>query len=51
MSTKALLGRFQAVEGMSWSTPALAGDLLIVRSEQEVACYRLPTEPAGGSAD
>jgi outer membrane protein assembly factor BamB len=36
---------FQAVEGKTWATPALAGDLLIVRSEVEAACYRLPTEP------
>ncbi len=44
------LGRFQAVEGMSWATPALAGDLLIVRSEEEAACYRLPTEAPASSA-
>ena len=39
------LARFQAVEGKTWATPTLAGDLLIVRSEREAACYRLPTEP------
>jgi outer membrane protein assembly factor BamB len=38
------LTRFKAVEGKTWATPALAGDLLIVRSEVEAACYRLPTE-------
>jgi hypothetical protein len=38
------LARFQAVEGKAWATPALAGDLLIVRSDVEAACYRLPTE-------
>ena len=37
------LGRFQAVEGRAWATPALAGDHLIVRSDVEAACYRLPT--------
>jgi outer membrane protein assembly factor BamB len=36
---------FQAVGGKTWATPALAGDLLIVRSEFEAACFRLPTEP------
>lgn len=36
---------FQAVEGKTWATPALAGDLLIVRSESEAACFRMPTEP------
>ncbi len=38
------VARFPAVEGKVWATPALAGDLLIVRSEIEAACYRLPTE-------
>jgi outer membrane protein assembly factor BamB len=37
------VARFEAVEGKTWATPALAGDLLIVRSEIEAACYRLPT--------
>jgi outer membrane protein assembly factor BamB len=37
------VARFEAVEGKTWATPALAGDLLIVRSEVEAACYRLPT--------
>jgi len=40
------LTRFQAVEGTVWATPALAGDRLIVRSDREVACYRLPTRPS-----
>lgn len=39
------LARFQAVDGRTWATPALAGDLLIIRSDLEAACYRLPTEP------
>jgi len=38
------VARFSAVSGKTWATPALAGDLLIVRSETEAACYRLPTE-------
>lgn len=38
------IARFPAVEGKAWATPALAGDLLIVRSDIEAACYRLPTE-------
>ena len=37
------LGRFQAIEGRAWATPALAGDLLLVRGDVEAACYRLPT--------
>ncbi len=38
------VARFPAVEGKAWATPALVGDLLIVRSDVEAACYRLPTE-------
>jgi len=37
-------GRFQAIEGKTWSTPTLAGDLLLVRNSVEAACYRLPGE-------
>jgi outer membrane protein assembly factor BamB len=40
------LARFQAVEGRAWATPALAGDLLLVRGDVEAACYRLPTKGA-----
>ena len=36
------LGRIQAIESKTWSTPALAGDLLLVRNQKEAACYRLP---------
>ncbi|MGD8894719.1 MAG: PQQ-like beta-propeller repeat protein [Acidobacteriota bacterium] len=39
------LARVPAVDGKTWATPTLVGDLLIVRSEREAACYRLPTEP------
>jgi len=37
------LGRFQAIEGKSWTIPAIAGSLLLVRNAEEAACYRLPT--------
>ena len=37
-----VLGRFQAVEGMTWNNLALYGPYLLVRSAQEAACYRLP---------
>jgi outer membrane protein assembly factor BamB len=37
------LGRFEAVSGRAWAQPTLAGDLLLVRGEAEVACFRLPT--------
>ena len=36
------LTRFQALAGKTWNPPALAGDLLLVRNDQEAACYRLP---------
>jgi outer membrane protein assembly factor BamB len=39
------LTRFQALEGKTWNPPALGGDLLLVRNDQEAACYRLPLEP------
>jgi outer membrane protein assembly factor BamB len=35
------LTRFQALEGKVWNAPALAGDRLLVRNDQEAACYRL----------
>ncbi|HTM52729.1 MAG TPA: PQQ-binding-like beta-propeller repeat protein [Pirellulales bacterium] len=38
------LSRFAAISGQSWNYPALAGNKLLVRSEQEAACYELPLE-------
>lgn len=38
------LTRFQALEGKTWNTPALAGQLLLVRNATEAACYELPLE-------
>ncbi len=34
--------RFQALEGKVWNPPALAGALLLVRSDQEAVLYELP---------
>lgn len=39
------LTKFTALRGKTWNPPALAGDLLLVRNDQEAACYLLPTAP------
>src|SRR5262249_15252867 len=36
------LARLTVVNGQSWNYPALAGNRLLVRTEQEAACYELP---------
>lgn len=45
------LFRFQAIEGMTWNNPALAGDLLLVRNGEQAACYRLPIQKNSESID
>ena len=39
------LARFRALDGKTWNPPALAGELLLVRNDQEAACYRLMVTP------
>jgi outer membrane protein assembly factor BamB len=36
------LARMTVVDGQSWNYPALSGRTLLVRTDQEVACYELP---------
>lgn len=36
------LGRFSSLSGKMWNPPALAPPFLVVRTEREMACYRLP---------
>lgn len=36
------LGRFNALQSRTWSGPALSGHHLLVRNDQEAACYELP---------
>ena len=40
------VARLNALNAKTWNTPALAGDLLLVRNDQEAACYRLPKRAA-----
>ena len=36
------LTRFRVFNAKTWNPPALSGDLLLMRTDQEVACVRLP---------
>jgi len=42
------LARLAALKSKTWNNPVLAGDLLLVRNDQEAACYRL-ARATGGS--
>jgi outer membrane protein assembly factor BamB len=43
------LGRFAALGGHTWNTPALADGKAYVRNDQEIACYDLRANPAAGT--
>jgi outer membrane protein assembly factor BamB len=44
------LGRLPALNRKTWNYPALAGRYLLVRNDQEAACYELPLEAASPGA-
>jgi outer membrane protein assembly factor BamB len=35
------VGRLSALKAKTWNTPALAGEFLMVRNDEEAACYQL----------
>jgi outer membrane protein assembly factor BamB len=40
-------GSFQAIEGVTWNNPALAGNILVIRNAEEAAAFELPTTSPG----
>lgn len=40
-----VLGSFQAVDGVTWNTFALYGDIVVLRNGHEAGAWRLPTVP------
>ncbi len=40
------LGSFRALDAKTWNTPAFAAPYLVVRNDQEAACYELPMAAA-----
>jgi len=36
------VAKLDALNAKTWNTPALAGEYLLVRNDQEAVCYKLP---------
>jgi len=36
--------RFRALTTKTWNPPALAGEYLLVRNDQEAACFKVPLQ-------
>ena len=35
------VARLDALDGVTWNNPALAGEYLLVRNDREAVCYRV----------
>ena len=45
------LASFKALEGKTWNHPVVVGDRLYIRNSQEAACFQLPLEGGGQTAE
>jgi len=43
------LARLSGLSAKTWNTPALAGEFLLIRNDQEAVCYQLPKRISQGS--
>ena len=48
-STYREVARLNGLSAKTWNTPALAGEFLLVRNDQEAVCYRLPKRTSQAS--